>query len=392
MYVMRTSYSALDTFKTCPLKYKFQNIDKIKTPKRIDAVFGTVVHSTLKYMFERDPLYPTLDEIIDFYSSKWSGAIDKIEFSDDSKKDDESKIYFEEGLKILKNFHKKNRPWNFNTVELESRFNIEIKDDDTEETHTLTGFIDRIDKEQDKDEYEIIDYKTGKKMPSQEMLEDNMQLALYSLALKSKWPNLNPENIKTSLYFLKHNEKISTNGSLDKLELAKKNILTIINEIEKRIENDDFPPTTGPLCGWCGFKKICPMWSHEYKKEDVVTVDEKQIQSIIDEFFEIKTSEEANKKRIAELRNSILSYMDDNTLGRVFGDTGYITKNEQERYTFNMDSVKPILENINKWDEILAPDTKKLEALLPSLSDDYQKEILDSRNKKTFTVLKQTKK
>ncbi len=389
---MRTSYSALDTFKTCPLKYKYQNIDKIKTPKKIEAVFGTVVHSTLKYMFERNPLYPTLDEITNFYSKKWGDAVEKIEFKNIEQKDAEEKLYFEEGLKILKNFHKKNSPWNFNTVELENRFNVEIKDDKTEETHTLTGFIDRIDKETDGDEYEIIDYKTGKKMPSQEMLEDNMQLGLYSFALKSRWPDLKPENIKTSLYFLKHNEKISAKSSSEKLERAKNNILAIIGEIEKRITNNDFPPTPGPLCGWCGFKKICPMWSHEYKKEIPDSIDEKQITETIKEFFEIKSHEEKNKKRVTELREIILSYMEKESLGRVFSDVGYITKNEQERFTFKMDEVKSILENSKKWDDILVPDAKKLEEILPSLPNDVKEKVLNSRNKKTFTVLKQTKK
>ncbi|MEK7646921.1 MAG: PD-(D/E)XK nuclease family protein [Patescibacteria group bacterium] len=63
---MRTSYSALDTYKTCPLKYKYQNIDKIKAPKNKEAVFGTVVHEALKFMFEKTPLYPTLDEVVNF--------------------------------------------------------------------------------------------------------------------------------------------------------------------------------------------------------------------------------------------------------------------------------------------------------------------------------------
>jgi len=384
---MRTSYSSLNTFKTCPLQYKYQEIDKIKSPKKIEAVFGTVIHSTLKYMFGRNPLYPTLDEITDFYSKKWRDASEKIECSDA-----EAKLYFEEGLKILKNFHKKNSPWNFNTVELENRFNVEIKDDETEETHTLTGFIDRIDKEQNGDEYEIIDYKTGKKMPSQEMLEDDMQLGLYSYALKSRWPELKPENIKTSLYFLKHNEKISSHGSLEKLERAKKNVLTIIREIEKRIGDNDFPPTPGPLCGWCGFKKICPMWSHEFKKDVVDDISENQIKLVISEFFEIKSDEEKNKKRIAELRETILSYMEKESLGRVFGDAGHITKNVQERFTFDMEKVKPILEDLGKWNDVLAPDVKKIEELLPSLPNSAQEEILNSRDKKTFTVLKQTKK
>ena len=334
---MRTSYSALDTFKTCPQKYKFQYIDNIKSPKRVEQVFGTVVHSALKYMFERGPLYPTPDEIINFYTEKWNTAAEKIHWKNPDLKEKEEKMYFEEGLKIIQNFYKKNNPWNFNAVELESHFNVEIENNaNPDEPHTLTGILDRLDKNPETDEYEIIDYKTGKKMPSQAMLEDNLQLGVYSLAISDRWKQVAPENITASLYFLKHNDKVSINISREKLEQVKKRILTIITEIEKRLESQEFEPTPGPLCDWCEFKKICPMFSHEYKVGKEETPTEKEAALAVQEFLEIKEQEEKNKKRIAELRNTILTFMEEEKIGRVFGEKGYITKTEIPRTKFNL--------------------------------------------------------
>lgn len=390
---MHTSYSALDTYKTCPLKYKYQEIEKRKTPKRVEQVFGTVVHSALKYMFLRDPLYPALDEVIDFYTQKWKEAAEKIEWKNLERKEAQEKMYFEEGIKLLENFYKKNSPWNFNAVELESRFQINLEDADTGTTHTLAGFIDRIDKDPAGDVYEIIDYKTGKKMPSQEMLEDNLQLGLYSIALKDRWPKLPAEHIQTSLYFLKHNEKISAGHSDEKLERAKGRILAIIKEIEKRMESGLFEPTPGPLCNWCGFRPICPMWSHEYKnKEERQAPDEAEVSQAIAEFFEIKQTEETNKKRIGQLRNVILAYMENTGVARVFGGPGYITKSIGERFAWEMSRVKPILERLGKWAGILEPNPKKLEELLPTLPDKDREEILTAREKKSVVTLKQTKK
>ncbi|MCR4330544.1 MAG: PD-(D/E)XK nuclease family protein [Patescibacteria group bacterium] len=390
---MHTSYSALDTFKTCPLKYKYQEIEKRKTPKRVEQVFGTVVHSALKYMFLRDPLYPALDEVINFYTQKWKEAAEKIEWKNLERKEAQEKMYFEEGIKLLENFYKKNSPWNFNAVELESRFQINLEDTDTGTTHTLAGFIDRIDKDPTSDVYEIIDYKTGKKMPSQEMLEDDLQLGLYSIALKDRWPALPANRIQTSLYFLKHNEKISAVHSDEKLERAKGRILTIIKEIEKRMESGLFEPTPGPLCNWCGFRPICPMWSHEYKnKEERQAPDEAEVAQAIAEFFEIKQTEETNKKRLGQLRNIILTYMENTAVARVFGSPGYITKSVGERFTWEMSQVKPTLERLGKWSGILEPNPKKLEELLPTLPDKDREEILSAREKKSVVTLKQTKK
>jgi len=390
---MKTSYSALDTFQTCPQKYKFQEIDKIKTPKRVEQVFGTVVHGALKYAFERNPLYPTLDEVVNFYTTKWQSASEKIEWKNPERKEAEEKMYFEEGIKILQNFLKKNSPWNFNALELESRFGMELIDEETGEIHTLTGIIDRLDKNPEKDEYEIIDYKTGKKMPSQDMLEDNLQLGLYSLAITKRWPHVLPESIKTSLYFLKHNDKVSATHSMEKLERAKSRILTIIREIERRLESGEFEPTPGPLCGWCGFRPICPMWSHEYKTADEKEApSEAEVVKAIEEFFAIKEDEEKNKKRIGELRDTVLAYMEQNKVERVFGAPGYITRTMQERTSFDMEKVKEILSPTGKWEEILAPDNKKLDKLFPTLPEKIQKELLGTQEKKIFPVLKQSKK
>ncbi|MFC1720871.1 RecB family exonuclease [Patescibacteria group bacterium] len=390
---MHTSYSALNSFESCPLRYKFEQIDKLKSPKRVEQVFGTVVHSALKYMFERDPLYPTLDEVIDFYTSKWASASEKIMWRDESKKDAEQKMYFDEGLTILKNFYKKNAPWNFNPVELEGRFILELEDKESKDgKHTLVGFIDRMDNNPETGEYEIIDYKTGKKMPSEESLEDNLQLGLYGLALRTRWPHVAAEKIKTSLYFLKHNDKISATYSDDKLERAKERILTIIHAIEKNIEKGDFPPTPGPLCGWCGHKQICPMFAHEYKVGKEETPTEKEAASATQEFFEIKETEEKNKKRLAELRKTILSFMEDQNLGRVFGDNGYITKTEIPRSKFDLDKAREILEPMDKYNEILTPDEKELEKLIPTLSKEDQEKILETKETKITIMLKQTKK
>ena len=221
---MHTSYSALDTFKTCPLKYKYQEIDKIRGPKRVEQVFGTLVHSALKFMFERGPLYPTLDQVLDHYASSWNESKEKIEWQDDAAKETADKLYFEEGQKMIRAFYKKNSPWNFNAIELESRFIVRLKDDITGAEHTVGGSIDRLDKDPESDTYEIIDYKTGKKMPSQEQTEENMQLAVYSIAVLDRWPQVKPEQLKTTLYFLKHNDAVSVAMTAEKIENVKRNI------------------------------------------------------------------------------------------------------------------------------------------------------------------------
>ncbi|OHA85744.1 MAG: hypothetical protein A2408_01595 [Candidatus Yonathbacteria bacterium RIFOXYC1_FULL_52_10] len=389
---MKTSYSALETYRTCPQKYKFQEIDKIRVPKRIEAVFGTLVHSALKFMFERNPLYPTLDEVVGFYADRFKEASDKIVWSDPERREAEEKLYFEEGVKIIKNFFKKNQPWTFNVLELEGRFSLELLDELSGTVHTLSGIIDRIDKDIESEVYEIIDYKTGKKMPAQKDLETNLQLGLYHLALITRWPHLKPDQIKVSLYFLKHNDKVSAVPSEKTAKALKDRVLQTVREIEKAKETGIFPPLPGPLCNYCGYRAMCPMWSHEYKRVETPAPNESEVAAAIQEFFELKLDGDVQKKRTAELRNIILKYMESEQVERVFGGPGYITKSIVERTSFDMEKMEPVLKERGFWEKILAPDTKRLEKLMGMLPDDVREALAEFRSTKKTIMLKPTKK
>ncbi len=386
---MRTSYSALDTYKTCPLKFKFQNLDKVRVPKNIEMIFGSVVHSALKYMFERVPLYPTIDEVVNFFRNKWD---DKMQVFQGEGVEEKKKIYYEEGISILKNFYKKNQAWNFNVVDMESRFEIELEDKKNKEKHVLTGIIDRIDKNPNEDLYEIIDYKTSKKMPAQNIIDHDLQMSIYHMSLIKRWPHLSPDKIKLSLYYLKHGEKISTFRSGEQMENKKNDVISTIREVQDRISNNyNFPPTPSPLCGWCGYKQMCPMWKHLYQSQISSVKSQKDIEPIIQKYFELKNENQKNKERIDELKTIINGFMEDQKIQRVFGQEGYITRTVRESVSYDMEKIREILEPAGKWNEILSPDEKKLEKLLSSLPDGIRQKIRALSTVKNFSTLTSSK-
>jgi len=97
---MRTSYSALQTFQTCPQKYKFQVIDRIKVPKSKEAVFGTLIHKTLKFLHLPQLLSPTLEDVLNFYNQNWNSEIFKSK--------DEEVAAMKEGIDILTRYYNNN--------------------------------------------------------------------------------------------------------------------------------------------------------------------------------------------------------------------------------------------------------------------------------------------
>ena len=62
---MRLSYSSFDSYKNCPLKYKFQAIDKLKEPKKAMQMFGTLLHSVMEYIHKPGFFHPTVEQALE---------------------------------------------------------------------------------------------------------------------------------------------------------------------------------------------------------------------------------------------------------------------------------------------------------------------------------------
>ena len=380
------SYSSIECFRNCPLKYKYQNIDKIKAPKNIDALFGSSIHNSLKFMFQRGPLYPTLDQIIDFFRTVWEQK--KLPMDAEALDSSAETVYYKEGISLLEKFYKNNPPWNYNVVDMESRFEFEIDDPKTGEKHTLSGIMDRIDKNADGG-FEIIDYKTKRKMPGQYEIDNDLQMSIYQLGLVKKWPHIDANKIKLSFYFLKHGEKISTVRTKEQVEETRNFILETIRDINGKIKDgNNFPPTPSPLCDWCEYRQMCPMWRHLYKKSQISNLkSKKEVEEIVKEYFRLKDQNSQNNDRLDELKTFVYGFMDEQKVERVFGEEGYLTRTIKEKNVYDLEKIKDVLKPVSRWDDILEPDEKKLDKILPSLSDELKEKILSfSEKKKTVTL------
>jgi RecB family exonuclease len=356
---MRISYSAFDTYKTCPLKYKFQEIDKIRTPKSKEAVFGSILHDTMKFIHTPGILSPTLDQAMEHFSNSWNPAV--------WENPDEERAAFTQGVKIIQDYFKRNNPADFNIVNLESRFQIELPD--TGENHIISGIIDRIDRTDDG--YEIIDYKTTKKMPTQERVENDIQLSVYLSAFLSQYPQEknNLDKIKVSLYFLKHGVKLSATRTEEQLENSRKRFLETISLIKE----GRFEPQVGPLCDWCGYQNRCPMWKHKFK--ELRKIDTEEVNARIAEYIELKSAMTITKDRLGKIQNDIINYMDQEGVERVFSEQGIIARTLRKTYKYDEKKIREILEPLGKWNDVIKVDGIALRNTIGVLPFDARKEI-----------------
>jgi RecB family exonuclease len=159
--------------------------------------------------------------------------------------------------KMLSQFYRQGFDYNKigNILALEQPFSFRLTP-----TLKIGGIMDRVDNLEG-DRIEIIDYKTGTRIPSAKDVERNQQLTFYALAASSikDLPFHRPvKRIVLSLYFLSSGIKLSSSRTNQQIEEAKQKIIKLAEEIEK----SDFPakPNRPFPCNYCEFRLLCDAW------------------------------------------------------------------------------------------------------------------------------------
>ncbi|MAG45626.1 MAG: hypothetical protein CMH63_02535 [Nanoarchaeota archaeon] len=246
------SNSKLDTFDQCKLKYKYRYIDKIpvEIETTIEAFMGSMVHDTLEFLYKQlqENKLPTLKDLLEFHNKKWE---ENYSTNILIVKNNPSDFYKDKGSKFIINYYYKHYPFNQSrTLALETQAFLPL--DSSRNYHIR---IDRLSIGSDKT-IEVNDYKTNNRLKTQNEVDKDRQLAMYSLWVKNKFPN---SKIKLVWHFLAFNQHLESTRTHEELEKLKLEVLTKIKEIESA---QDFPANQTPLCNYCEFQEICP----EFKK------------------------------------------------------------------------------------------------------------------------------
>jgi len=256
------SHSKLSTFEQCPLKFKLRYIDKIKPDieQTIEGFLGIKVHETLEWVYNEmlkgREKEIQLDELIEYYAISWNRDYNsEIKIV---KEEFQAEDYFNKGIRFLINYFKSHAPFKDDTIELEKRIFLDLEDG-----NKIIGYIDRLVHNKETNIFEIHDYKTTGTLKSQEELDKDRQLALYSLAIRDMFPEAN--DVHLIWHFLDFNKKIISKRTKEQLNQLKQDILQLIKKIES---TNEFPPCPSALCGWCDFQGHCPLFD-ESKKNNI---------------------------------------------------------------------------------------------------------------------------
>ncbi len=240
METVKLSYTALSTYEQCPLQYKFRYIDRLDWEPRPALSFGESLHSALEWLYsQQTPHIPELPSLL--------AKLDELWVSEGYSSPEEEERYREHARQVLSEFYRSNSGSFRLPASVEQQFQIDMGD------FLLTGRIDRLDRHPD-GTYEIIDYKTNRKIPPLSRLANDLQLPIYQLASSRIW-GIRP--CKLTFYYLIPNQRFTTRPWSDERLKAVEDRL---RRAADKIRSGVFYPTPNPLCYWCDFTSLCPSY------------------------------------------------------------------------------------------------------------------------------------
>ncbi len=356
---MRLSYSSINTYETCPAKFKFQYEDRVPQSRSPALAFGDSLHRALHLFHNRPvPVPPSLEELHDMLEMSWvsEGFVDESE----------ERMYRDHGRQVLAQYHRENAAEYRIPAALEFRFTIQV------EGVELSGIIDRMDRIPGGG-YEIIDYKTNRRLPPQARIDRDLQLSVYHLAAKEVW-GIEPERL--TLYYLLPGQRMTTGRTAADVDELRRRIATVA----ERITAGKFEPRQNPLCDWCEYQSLCPLFRHQHEKE--LGDPTPRMTAIVDEWIALKRQTRATYRRFDELVPLINAFADEHNYRRLFGSDGAAIDRRPQHVTAPIeDQVRAILAPLGLWEGVRSVDPAKLNALIESrtLPPDVEDRLLASR-------------
>jgi DNA helicase-2/ATP-dependent DNA helicase PcrA len=228
------SASDIDTYRTCPLKYKFARVFRIPQEPTLHQRFGIVVHQVLERFHAGDEA--GLPELLGLLDAAWRRG----GFADS----EQERQLRGKATAALTRYHERFRSEEGQPMWFERSFTFKLG------PHLLRGRVDRVDLLPG-GEYELIDYKTGRPK-SVDQLADDVQLSLYAVGAREAWQL---EASRQAYYYLLDDQKVAVTDEGDRGEWVRE----VATEVAEGILSQGFEPTPSiGACSICDYRLVCP--------------------------------------------------------------------------------------------------------------------------------------
>lgn len=238
------SPSQADGYSQCPRKYAIERRLRISDPASVHMRSGSLIHRALEVA--ETSAIGTGEPHADLGTALRS--LDEVWEDGDFGTPAQNRAWRKRAEALVARLYEiwpkdAGRP-----IELEKQVSLEI------EGVTWYGVIDRL--EEVDTGVRVIDYKTGRTVPTHRDAEVSIQLGFYALAVNAD-PEL-PNVVSAELWFPANDSKSLTVRSLDMTRLA--DVEAAMREVTAQVAQENWEPRVSARCGRCDFKSSCPAW------------------------------------------------------------------------------------------------------------------------------------
>lgn len=243
------SPSSINTFRQCPLKFKYSKIDGLYDPSGQEAILGNFVHDILEELYGMPPERRTQMEAKALarkhWENKWHAEISRL-----IRNDKELNRFRWAAWWCVENLWILEEPSSVVLSGTEKYVRGQIGG------VKIHGYIDRyLD---DGQTATVGDYKTGKTPRKTDLDDKFFQLEIYSQLLPTI--GVESENRVVELLYLRDGVRFKRSLDDEKFRRTIDVIQETKNNIDEKCRTGNFEPRKSILCNWCGFKPICPAW------------------------------------------------------------------------------------------------------------------------------------
>jgi putative RecB family exonuclease len=365
----------MSAFENCPRRYAFKYVEKppIEELQSVEAFMGSSVHETLEELYKAVQMErtPKWEETRDFYEAYWDKnwtddiRIVRPEYSGDD--------YRNVGRRCLQDYFVKHFPFRETRI-----LGIEehiILDLDGTGKYKLQGYIDRL-AEADDGTIEIHDYKTSRRLPAQEEIDRERQLALYQIGIESRWDNV--QSVRLVWHYLRSGRTLVSVRTRESLDQLRTSTMQLIDTIGETTERGDFPPKESMLCDWCDYQELCPAKRHLFATAAMTPQEFSADDGVLlaDRFAEANRRKADVERELKNVREQIIAFGLDQGITRIAGHNISVGINRRTDTTMPRQKTREReqLENLiwesGAWDQVSDLSRTKLpKALTGELFD-----------------------